>query len=73
MPMVNYEGILAAQILYLRKLTSLKRRVSGIVKLGQENSNLEKAAYDSLEEIEEEVTSIQECLKLLSYLQRSVG
>lgn len=72
MSMVSPESVLAAQILYLRKLTSLKRRVSGIVKLGEENSNLEKAAYESLEEIEEEVTSIQEYLKLLSYLQRGV-
>ncbi len=72
MSMVSSENILAAQILYLRKLTALKKRVSSIVKLGEENSNLEQAAYESLEEIEEEVNRVQECLKLLAYLQRGV-
>ncbi len=69
--MINPKNIVAAQLLYLGHLNSLKSRVTGVVKQGAKNSNLEQAAYSTLDEINKEVDEIEGCLKLLTYLQKS--
>lgn len=62
---ITPEGVVAAQIMYLKRLTCLKRRVTSVVKLSEQNSNLETAALETMEEIEKEVDDIQDCLRLL--------
>ena len=65
MSIISPEGIVAAQIMYLKRLTYLKHKVTSVVKIGEQNYSLETAALETMEEIEKEVDDIQDCLKLL--------
>lgn len=71
--MVNKKAknVVAAQLMYMRRIKSLHKKISSLVRLGSENDALEEAAYGSLEEIEHEIDDINECLRVLAYLQRS--
>ncbi len=67
---IKPENIIAAQLLYMRRLGCLRSRVDRVVRLGQQNENLVNSACTTLDEINEEVEEIKSRLSILAYLRK---
>ena len=71
MSLINRENVLAAQLMYLKRIETLRNEVSRVVNIGlQLGQEHEVETMSALDEIERELEGIDECLILLKNLLR---
>ena len=69
MSLVNKENVLTAQYMYLKRIEFLKAEVSRVVSRGiQLGQAYEEETMFALDEIEKELSGIDECLEILKHL-----
>ena len=69
MSLVDKENVLAAQYMYVKRIEFLRSEVSRIVNRGtQLGEAYEAETMTALDEIEEELQGIDECLELLKHM-----
>ncbi len=69
MSLVNKENVLAAQYMYVKRIEFLRSEVSRIINRGKQlGGAYESETLAALDEIEEELNGIDECLELLKHM-----